>query len=158
MRVSILAVLLCVLPALSKAEPWIGSCEAPVSLAVDVGDVDAAIAWYTRAFGVELLDDTTSGDELRRTAILSNDYFFVELTFDARSSSRGAWNEFRGITKVGFPVPDVRAIADRVEADTGDRPDVLELEPRAIRLIELHDPEGNIIQLHSPLDDEPDGE
>jgi predicted enzyme related to lactoylglutathione lyase len=52
---------------------------------------------------------------------------------------------------VGFGVNDVDAVADRVGADTGTRPKVLAFAPHGIRLLQLQDPDGNIIQLTSPL-------
>lgn len=138
----------------SSDEPWISSATAPAYFAVDVQDVDEAIAWYTRALAVDLLDDNTADDGRWRIANLGSDALSIELIFDRRSQERSDGARHNGLAKVGVSVPDVRPVADRVEADTGERPRVVEFEPHGIRLIQLHDPEGNVIQLHSPLSEE----
>ena len=43
------------------------------------------------------------------------------------------------------------AVAERVEKATGERPRVVDFEPLAQRILQLRDPEGNVIQLFSPL-------
>ncbi len=154
----ILIVLLLAFPASSHGESWITSYKAPAYFAVDVGDVDSAIAWYSQAFGVELVDDTTAEDGRWRIANLGNEHVSIEIIFDRRSTVADGDARFRGLVKTGMSVADVRVVADRVEADTGERPRVLDFEAHGIRLIQLHDPEGNVIQLHSPLHDVPTDE
>ena len=60
----------------------------------------------------------------------------------------------RGFRKVGFQVPDVEAVADRVERATGDRPRVIDFARFGVRIVQLRDPDGSIIQLSSPLEDQ----
>ena len=157
-RLLALVIGLTVLPATTLGSPWVVSPEAPAYFAVDVVEMDAAIAWYTQALGLEVLSDTTAEGGLWRIANLGREEILIELIFDRRSSALGEGDRVHGLAKVGFSVPDVRLVADRVEADTGERPRVLDFESGGIRLIQLHDPEGNIIQLHSPLSDEPEDE
>ena len=68
-----------------------------------------------------------------------------------RDNRAGAANRPRGFVKVGFRVPDVGAVADRVEAALGERPRVVEFEAHGVRILQLSDPEGNKIQLTSPM-------
>lgn len=56
------------------------------------------------------------------------------------------------MAKVGFYVPDVRVIADPVERAAGERPRVLDFERFGVRLIQIRDPDGTIIQLFSLLE------
>jgi predicted enzyme related to lactoylglutathione lyase len=143
--------LLWLIPVASSGEAWIRSPQAPTYFAVDVADVDVAVEWYTRAFGVSLVDDNTADDGRWRIANLASASVAIEIIYDRRSSALDDGARVHGLRKLGVAVPDVRVIADRVESDTGDLPEVIEFEEHSIRLIQLRDPEGNVIQLHSPL-------
>jgi predicted enzyme related to lactoylglutathione lyase len=114
-----------------------------------VEDVDRSVAWYESAFGLRVIDEAESGDGSTRIVNLRNAQLFVEIIRDdgAQSVDRA-----RGFFKVGFQVPDVRVVADRVASSVGERPRVLELARFAIRIVQIRDPDGNIIQLSSPLD------
>jgi predicted enzyme related to lactoylglutathione lyase len=137
------------------ARPWIDTVEAPQYFAVVVHDVDAAVAWYRRAFGLDQLSDESAEDDVWRIVNLSSGALFVEIIRDDRNriepGKRVPKNEFYGFAKVGFSVANVIAVADRVEAATGTRPRVLDFERFGIQLIQIKDPEGNTIQLSSPM-------
>ena len=158
MRATILGVLgtLLLLPhAFAIPSDGIASDSIPVPsigkrffFAISVEDVDRAVSWYQKTFGLELLDDTSNEEGRWRIANLRNQELFVEIIWDPRDEPR---NRPRGVRKVGFEVPDVQAVSDRIERDTGTRPQVLEFQQHGIRLIQLKDPEGNTIQLFSPL-------
>lgn len=72
----------------------------------------------------------------------------IALTFDARAT---ASDRSLGFFKVGFAVPDVDLVANRVESTTGERPRVVEGAAHGIRILQLRDPDGNRIQFASPL-------
>lgn len=57
--------------------------------------------------------------------------------------------------KVGFQVPGIEAVADRVERVTGERPPVAEFPRFGLRVLQFCDPDGKIIQLRAGLP-EPD--
>jgi predicted enzyme related to lactoylglutathione lyase len=156
MRTLAWIVLLMALPAMAAEHPWVESPGAPALFAVDVNDLDTAIDWYSTTFGAGLLDDTSADDGRWRIANLRSEGLAIELIRDRRSTAVEQGVRHHGLRKVGVSVPDVRAVADRVEADTGERPRVIEDERHGIRLIQLHDPEGNTIQLQSPLGADPD--
>lgn len=133
-------------------DAWVHSTRPPYYFAVDVGDVDTVASWYQTVLGVHEVDDTSADDGRWRIANLANDDFRIELIWDRRSSTaEGA--RVRGFAKLGVTVADVRTVADRVRVANGERPRVLELEQHGIRLLQLRDPEGNTIQLHSPLEE-----
>jgi predicted enzyme related to lactoylglutathione lyase len=148
----LISCLLLVVANVSRAEtpssPWVDAPATPHYFAISVEDPERAARWYEHAFGLALLDDTTDENGRWRIINVSNDALFVEIIWAARDVSV---ENPRGIAKVGFGVNDVDAVADRVEADTGTRPKVLAFAPHGIRLLQLQDPDGNIIQLTSPL-------
>ncbi|MCP3981786.1 MAG: hypothetical protein GY716_20990 [bacterium] len=156
MRILHLTLLLILSSASSAEEPWIEQPEAPAFFAVDVKNMDDAIAWYSRTFGTRLLDDNTAPDGRWRMANLRSAGVQIELILDRRSVAAEDGARHHGLVKVGVSVADVAAVADRVEAATGERPRVLDFAAHGIRLIQLKDPDGNTIQLHSPLHEQPD--
>lgn len=81
---------------------------------------------------------------------LRNPHLLVEIIRDDRARDA---DRARGFFKVGFQVPDVRLVADAVFRATGVRPRVSEFPEFDIRIIQLRDPDGNVIQLASPLPD-----
>jgi predicted enzyme related to lactoylglutathione lyase len=130
------------------AESWVGRIQAPQYFAVSVEDVDKSVAWYTKALGLTKLDDKKADDGRWRIANLSNDQLFVEIIWDRRDGAKG---RYHGIAKVGFSVPDIDAVADRVKEALGERPRVLDFKEHGIRILQLRDPDGNIIQLSTPM-------
>lgn len=146
-----LAVLVCGSPAMAQdaSAPWVQAIESPQYFAVSVEQIDRSVAWYRSVLGLRQVDDTTAENGSWRIVNLVGDNLFVELIRDDRDQ---AVERARGFAKVGFHVPEVEDVADRVAAATGDRPRVLSFEPHGIRLLQLRDPDGNIVQLSSPLE------
>lgn len=134
--------------------PWVPAAGPPQYFAVIVEDIDRAADWYRKVFGLDVLDRWEADDGSAAIVNLSSTALFVELIRDDRAEPAERAHGFR---KVGFGVSDVRKVADRVEAATGVRPRVSEFPQHGVRLIQLRDPEGNVVQLASPLSttDEP---
>ena len=134
--------------AQDASSPWVPTIAGPQYFAVTVMDVNESAKWYRSAFGLSELDRSKAEDGSWEIVNLRNDQLFIELIRDDRAQSvEGA----RGFTKVGFQVPDVDAVAAWVGQATGERPRVIEYAPHGVRLIQIHDPDGNAIQLTSPL-------
>lgn len=133
------------------AEPWVERIQTPQYFAVSVEDVARSADWYVNAFGLRKLDDTEAEDGRWRIVNLANDDLSVEIIRDNRDA---AVERARGFAKVGFRVPDVEAVADRVEAILGERPRVVEFARHEIKILQLLDPDGNKIQLSSPLEEQ----
>jgi len=136
---------------LAAQEPpsvWMPTIGAPQYFAVFVADADKSAQWYRTAFGLRELDRSAADDGSWQIVNLINDHLFVEIIRDNRvqNVARG-----RGFFKVGFHVPDVEAVADVVGRATGDRPRVLEFARYGVRIVQIRDPDGHIIQLFSRL-------
>jgi len=136
--------------ALADTGPWVRKIQSPQYIAISVADVDESAAWYRQVLGLNVLDDMTASDGKWRIQNLTNDDFFLEIIWSSEDEDA---DDARGIVKFGFRVPDVRVVADRVEAATGERPKLLEFAQHEIRLVQLYDPDGNILQLTSPLEE-----
>ena len=134
--------------AQESAAPWVPIVGGPQYFAVLVADADTSAAWYCKAFGLRELDRSNAEDGSWQIVNLRNDDLFVEIIRDDRAKSVVS---ARGFAKVGFQVPDVDTVAIVVSRATGERPRVLEFPPHGVRLIQIRDPDGNIIQLTSPL-------
>ena len=149
-RILSLALLLVTVPGLATAEPWVEAFTTPQYFAVSVEDMDQSLAWYTQALGLETLDDTTHPEGMWRIVNLHREGLAVELVFDRRAAARPE-GRVRGVAKVGFAVPNVHEVAERVEKATGERPRVVDFERHGIHILQLRDPDGNILQLTSPM-------
>lgn len=132
-----------------RAGAWVEDIETPQYVAVLVEEVDESVRWYRTAFGLRELGGSEAEDGTWRIVNLGNDRLFVEIIRDDRAA---AVERARGFFKVGFQVPEVERVADRVAEATGERPRVLSFRRFGVRIIQLRDPDGNIIQLSSPLD------
>lgn len=130
-----------------SSDPWVSTIEGPQYFAVLVADADKSAAWYRTAFGLRELDRSAADDGSWQIVNLRNDQLFVEIIRDTQAQSVVSG---RGFAKVGFQVPDVDAVAALVGRATGERPRVLEFLQHGVRLIQIRDPDGNIIQLTSP--------
>ena len=128
---------------------WTEAIGAPQYFAVLVSDVSRSAEWYRTAFGLAEIGGSEAEDRSWRIVNLRNEQLFVEIIRDdrARDVERAT-----GFFKVGFQVPDVRTVAERVAQATGERPRVLEFASYGLRVIQLRDPDGNVLQLASPLD------
>jgi predicted enzyme related to lactoylglutathione lyase len=154
MRVSLVAVVAVLMAnAPFAAESWVESIRSPQYFAVSVEDVDRSANWYAKALGLEKLDDTADEAGRWRIVNLKSDSLFVEIIWDKRGGDGG---RVRGIAKVGFQVPDVERVADRVEKALGTRPRILDFQKHGIRILQLKDPDGNTVQLSSPLSESAD--
>ena len=131
-----------------SSDVWVKTIGAPQYFAVWVEDVDKSVAWYRAVFGLRQLGGSEADDQSWRIENLGNDQLFVEIVHDERAVEISF---ARGFAKVGFHTPDVEAVADRVARATGERPRVLDFARFGVRIVQLRDPDGNIIQLHSPL-------
>lgn len=136
-------------PAQATPEPWVTDVEAPQYFAVFVEDVDRSVQWYRTVFGLEALGGSAAEDGSWRIENLGNDRLLIEIIRDDRAREV---ERARGFGKVGFQVPDVEAVADRVARETGERPRVLDFARFGLRIIQIRDPDGNIIQLSTPLE------
>jgi catechol 2,3-dioxygenase-like lactoylglutathione lyase family enzyme len=121
---------------------------SPQYFAVLVADADSSVAWYRRVFGLREVDRSQAPDGAWQIINVAGPSLFIEIIRDSREPAtvRG-----RGIAKVGFAVPDVRAAAAAIGRLTGVTPRVLEFPQHGLRLIQVRDPDGNIIQLSSML-------
>lgn len=139
----------CALLAQAPPEPWVSEISSPQYFAVFVEDVDRSVTWYRTALGLEELGGSAAEDGSWRIENLGSEQFLVELIRDDRTE---VVDRARGFRKVGFRVPDVETVADRVARATGDRPRVLDFPRLKLRIIQIRDPDGNIIQLSSLLE------
>lgn len=127
---------------------WVWEIAGPQYFAVLVEDVDRSVEWYRTVFGLGVVGESEAEDGSWRIANLRNDRLFVEIIRDDRTEKV---DRALGFRKVGFFVPDVRAVAARVGKATGEAPRVLDFERFGVRIVQLNDPGGNTIQLFSPL-------
>lgn len=128
---------------------WVEAIDSPQYFAVLVTDMDRSAEWYRTAFGLADAGGSQADDGSWQIMNLKNQNLFVELIRDDRVQDV---DRARGFFKVGFQVPDVGSVADVVDGATGRRPRILEFEEFGVRIIQLHDPDGNTIQLASPLE------
>ena len=126
----------------------IADMRAPQYFAVLVSDAEASAAWYRKTFGLSEVDRSQARDGVWQIINLRGPALSVEIIRDNREppSSRG-----RGVAKVGFAVNDVAATAAAIGRSTGSMPRVLDFPQHGIRILQVKDPDGNIIQLSSPL-------
>lgn len=136
------------LEAQTPSTPWIAAqdVDSPQYFAVRVGDLAEAVAWYADVFGLDEVGGSEAEDGTWEIMNLRNESLFVEIVRDDRAEEV---DRYRGFYKVGFFVSDVRIIADRIEASGHDRPRVLEFDRFGVRIVQLTDPDGNIVQLFS---------
>ena len=113
-----------------EEKPWVEEIGERQYFAVSVSDMDRSAAWYECALGLTRLDDTSADDGRWRIVNLANDALFVELIWDRRAVDV---ERPRGFAKVGFEVPDVEKVADRVENAGLERPRVVEFQRHQVR-------------------------
>jgi catechol 2,3-dioxygenase-like lactoylglutathione lyase family enzyme len=134
--------------AQDSSHVWVRAIGPPQYFAVLVKDVGRSVEWYRKVFGLRELGGGEAEDGSWKIDNLRNEKLFVEIIRDDRAREA---DRARGFRKVGFQVPDVETVADRVGRATGERPRVLDFERFGVRIIQIRDPDGNIIQLFSPL-------
>lgn len=132
-----------------STDGWVDRIGTPQYFAVIVRDLDAAVEWYRNVFGLEQWIGSEADDGRWRIVNLRSESLLVELIRhdEARTVDRA-----HGFFKVGFHVPDIEAIADRVERARGERPSTSEFPRFGLRVLQLRDPDGNIIQVHAWLE------
>ena len=135
--------------AKDASEPWVTSIGSPQFFALYAKDVDKSVTWYKTVFGLRSLGGSRADDGSWRIENLGNGKLLVEIIRDGRAQEVDRAFGFR---KVGFFVPNVEKIADRIEDATGERPRVVEFEELEQRILQIRDPDGNIVQLMSPLE------
>ena len=133
----------------SPSEAWVETAGAPQYFALYVEDVDRSMSWYRAVFGLSELGGSRADDGSWRIENLGNERLRVEIIRDARAQRV---ERALGFRKVGFYVPDVEAVADRAQRATGDRPRIVDFESLGQRILQLHDPDGNVVQLMSRLE------
>lgn len=131
-----------------SASVWVAEIGEPQYFAVLVDDVDTSVEWYRNVFGLQDVGGSAAEDGRWRIENLRNERLFVEIIRDDRAQSV---DRAQGFFKVGFQVPDLDVVADKVERVTGERPRILDFARFGMRILQLRDPDGNIIQLSSPL-------
>lgn len=136
-----------------RAAAWVAAIQAPQYFAVYVADVGRSEEWYRTVFGLEAMGGAAAEDGSWEIENLGNDRLLVELIRDDRAQDVG---RARGFAKVGFQVPDVDRVADRVAEETGERPRVVDFPRFGLRILQLRDPDGNTVQLSSPLESQGD--
>ena len=129
-------------------DAWVSGIRGPQYFAVLVSDAEKSAAWYRTAFGLREVDRSRADDGSWQIVNLSSAELLVEIIRDDRTRA-GAGE--RGFAKVGFHVADVAAVAAAVERATGTAPRVVTMQQHGIRILQLRDPDGNIIQLMSPV-------
>lgn len=135
--------------AQEPSDPWVSVIRAPQYFAVLVADAEQSAEWYRAAFGLRELDRSQADDGSWQIVNLTNAQLFVEIIRDNRVAPGPREH---GFAKVGFSVPDVRVVAAAVGRATGTAPRVLDFAQHGVRIVQLRDPDGNVIQLSSPLD------
>lgn len=122
----------------------------PIYFAVLTDNIDVSSRFYRDTFGLTVRDDNEHPDGRWRIVNLESDALAVELIRDARASEA---DRPLGFFKVGFRVPDVNEIADRLETATGERPRIVRHEAHGIDILQIRDPDDNVLQLSSAIDD-----
>ena len=134
--------------AQDSPDAWVQHIEMPQYFAVMVEDVDTAVEWYQSVFLLNEVGGSQADDGSWRIENLRNDHLAVEIIYDQRAEGV---DRALGFRKVGFQVPDVDAVAERIEQSTGERPRVVDFAQTGMRILQIKDPEDNTIQLFSPL-------
>lgn len=119
---------------------------SPFYFALYVEDVDLSVEWYGSTLGLEPLGGSAAEDGSWRIENLGNERLRVEIIRDQRAQGV---DRALGFRKVGFYVPDVEQVAERIEKE--NRPRIVDFEALGQRIIQLKDPEGNVVQLQSPM-------
>jgi catechol 2,3-dioxygenase-like lactoylglutathione lyase family enzyme len=134
--------------AQDSTRAFVPTVGGPQYFAVLVSDADKSAQWYRTTFGLRELDRSAAEDGSWQIVNLASDQLFVEIIRDNRAQHA---TRARGFFKVGFHVPDVEVVADVFARTTGVRPRVLDFPRHGVRIVQVRDPDANIIQLFSQL-------
>jgi predicted enzyme related to lactoylglutathione lyase len=135
--------------AQESPEVWIQAIGTPQYFGLYVEDVDRSVDWYSAVFGLRSLGGSKADDGSWRIENLGNERLLVEIIRDCRAQGV---DRALGFRKIGFYVPDVETVAERIARATGERPRVVDFEELNQRILQIRDPDGNIIQLLSSLE------
>jgi len=113
--------------------------------AIIVSDLEQSRAWYTSTLHLDQISRLT--DESGRYDIvnLSRDGLFVEL-LELEGALARPDGRLRGPFKVGFMVADLGAFLSALPTDF-ERPEVIKDPKNGLRMVQLRDPDGNVVQV-----------
>ena len=137
--------------ATALGDAWVESVQTPQYFAIYVEDVDKSVGWYQDVLGLKRLSGSVADDGSWQIENLGNKHLLVEIIRDNRAKSAERVHGFR---KVGFYVPDVGVVAERIAQATGQHPSIVEYEELNQKILQIRDPGGNVIQLMSVLEKE----
>jgi predicted enzyme related to lactoylglutathione lyase len=109
------------------------------------------MAWYRTVFGLRELGGSKADNGSWRIENLGNERLLIEIIRDDRAQKV---DRALGFRKIGFHVPDVEIIAARAERATGERPRIVDFKELGQRILQIRDPDGNVVQLFSRLESE----
>jgi len=132
------------------SSPWVEEILSPQYFAAYVADVDKSVEWYCTVFGLKKLGGSSAEDGSWRIENLGSEKLAVEIIYDSRAQEV---DRALGFRKIGFYVKDIEAVARRVERETGEKMQVLDFAELGQRILQLRDPDGNIVQLFSLLEE-----
>lgn len=144
-----MGLLIAIMLAMAGSSAPVAEISSPQYFAVLVADAETSAAWYEATFGLERLDHAKAEDGAWEIVNLGNRELVVELIRDNRAQEA---QRPRGFFKVGFAVPDVEAVAGRLAAGGAEPPRIVDDAAHGVRILQLKDPDGNTIQLTSPLE------
>ncbi len=131
------------LTAISLAAPMPGRTEPEGSyFAIIVSDIEESVAWYTSVLALN--ESSSSKTERFEIVNLRGPGLFVELIELTVAEPRPAG--IRGPFKVGFVVDDLGRFIEQLP-DSMPEPDVINDGVNSLQLMQLRDPDGNIIQV-----------
>lgn len=117
--------------------------------AVIVSDIDASQQWYESALGLK--PESRVSDDGRYTIVnLQRPGLFVEL-LELESAHARPEGRMRGPFKVGMLVSDLDEFVASLP-DSVTEPEVIRDPLNKLRLVQLRDPDGNIIQVMELLE------
>ena len=116
--------------------------------AVIVADADVAAGWYRSVFGLGVANRMTEPDRYD-IVILENEQLIVEL-LELEAAVERPEGRVTGLFKTGFLVDDLAAFAAALPNHVPP-PDILDDADNGLLLLQLRDPDGNIVQVMQPI-------
>lgn len=112
--------------------------------AVIVSDIEASQQWYESTLGLKPTS-TLSEDGRYIIVNLQKPGLFVEL-LELQSAHERPEHRFEGAFKVGILVSDLEKFVASLP-DSVTKPEVINDQTNKLRLVQLRDPDGNIVQV-----------
>lgn len=125
----------------------------PQFFAISAADAKVTAGWYVEAFGLEIIEESTSPDGTVGVVNIGNERVRIEIIEHPEAKNRQELGiargyDVHGVFKVGFFVEDIEAEIARLEAlGVTFRGRLVEFPSHGVRTILVNDPEGNIVQL-----------